>query len=101
MKWKKAHHVHEKVGIIRLSFFYIILYNRKGQRYAVCLIMWENLMLSTPFLQMFQGLRAFALPFRPLEKAVLRGAARVVIAGRFAASPHPEARTIQRPGKRV
>ena len=58
-------------------------------------------MLSTPFLQMFQGLFGFALPFRRLEKAVLRGAARVVIAGHFAASPHPEARTIQRPGKGV
>lgn len=79
--------------------------SRKGQTYSVCLsvclIMGENLMLSTPFLQIFQGLRAFALPFRRLEKAVLRGAVRVVIAGRFAASPHPEARTIQRPGKRV
>ena len=68
---------------------------------SVCLIMGENLMLSTPFLQMFQGLRAFALPFRRLEKAVLRGAVRALLAGRFAASPHPKARTIQRPGKRV
>ena len=50
---------------------------------------------------MFQGLFGFVLPFRCLEKAVLRGAVRVVIAGRFAASPHPEARTIQCPGKRV
>ena len=66
-----------------------------------CLIMGENLMLSTPFLLMFQGLRAFALPFRRLEKAVLRGAVRALPSGRFAASPHPEARTIQRPGKRV
>ena len=61
--------------------------------------MGENLMLSTPFLQMFQGLRAFALPFRRLEKAVLRGAVRALLAGHFAASPHPEARTIQCPGK--
>lgn len=79
--------------------------SRKGQTYSVCLsvclIMGENLMLSTPFLQMFQGLCAFALPFRRLEKAVLRGAVRALPAGRFAASPHPEARTIQRPGKRV
>ena len=78
--------------------------SRKGQTYSVCLsvclIMGENLMLSTPFLQMFQGLRAFALPFRRLEKAVLRGAVRALPAGRFAASPHPEARTIQRPGER-
>ena len=56
-------------------------------------------MLSTPFLQMFQGLSGLALPFKRLEKAVLRGAVRVIIAGRFAASPHPEARTIQRLGK--
>jgi len=63
--------------------------------------MGENLMLSTPFLQMFQGLSGLALPFRPLEKAVLRGAVRALPAGRFAASPHPEARTIQRPGKGV
>ena len=55
----------------------------------------------TPFLLMFQGLRAFALPFRRLEKVVLRGAVRALPAGRFAASPHPEARTIQRPGERV
>ena len=68
---------------------------------SVCLIMGENLTLSTPFLRLVQGLRAFALPFRRREKAVLRGAVRVVIAGRVAASPHPEARTIQRPGKRV
>ena len=58
-------------------------------------------MLSTPFLQMFQGLRAFALPFRRLEKVVLRGAVRALTAGRFAASPHPKARTIQRLGKGV
>ena len=63
--------------------------------------MGENLMLSTPFFQIFQGLCGFVLPFRRLEKAVLRGAVRVVIAGRFAASPHPKAWTIQRPGKRV
>ena len=63
--------------------------------------MGENLMLSTPFLLMFQGLRAFALPFRRLEKAVLHGAVRVVIAGHFATSPHPKARTIQRLGKVV
>ena len=91
--------------------------SRKGQTYpvclsvclsgwlavclSVCLIMGENLMLSTPFLQIFQGLRAFALPFRRLEKAVLRGAVRALPAGRSAASPHPKARTIQRPGKRV
>ena len=68
---------------------------------SVCLIMGENLMLSTPFFQMFQGLRAFALPFRRLEKAVLRGAVRALPAGRSAASPHPKARTIQRPGKGV
>ena len=83
--------------------------SRKGQTYpvclsvclSVCLIMGGNLMLSTPFLQIFQRLFAFALPFRRLEKAVFRGAVRVVIAGHFAASSHPEARTIQRPGKRV
>ena len=75
--------------------------SRKGQTYSVCLIMGENLMLSTPFLQMFQGLRAFALPFRCLEKAVLRGTVRALPAGRFAASPHPKARTIQRLGKGV
>ena len=63
--------------------------------------MGENLMLSTPFLLMFQGLFGFALPFRRLEKAVLRGAVRVVIAGRSTASPHPKAQTIQRPGKGV
>ena len=89
----------------------LIIYegSRKGQTYtvclsvclSVCLIMGENLMLSTPFLQMFQGLRAFALPFRRLEKAVLHGAVRALPAGRSAASPHPEARTIQRPGERV
>ena len=75
--------------------------SRKGQTYSVCLIMGENLMLSTPFLQMFQGLRAFALPFRRLEKAVLHGAVRALPAGRSAASPHPKARTIQRLGKGV
>lgn len=58
-------------------------------------------MLSTPFLQIFQGLSGFALPFRPLEKAVLRGAVRALPTGHSAASPHPEARTIQRPGERV
>ena len=81
----------------------LIIYegSRKGQTYSVCLIMGENLMLSTPFLQMFQGLRAFALPFRRLEKAVLRGAVLALPSGRFAASPHPEARTIQRLGKGV
>ena len=56
-------------------------------------------MLSTPFLQMFQGLSGFALPFRRLEKAVLRGAVLALPAGRSAASPHPEAQTIQRLGK--
>ena len=75
--------------------------SRKGQTYSVCLIMGENLMLSTPFFQMFQGLRAFALPFRRLEKAVLRGAVRALPAGRSAASPYPKARTIQRLGKGV
>ena len=39
--------------------------------------------------------------FRRLEKAVLRGAVRALPAGRSAASPHPKARAIQRPGKRV
>ena len=68
---------------------------------SVCLRLGENLLLSTPFWQIFQGLFGFALPFRRLEKAVLRGAVRALPAGRFAASPHPEARTIQRPGKRV
>ena len=47
--------------------------SRKGQTYpvclSVCLIMGKNLMLSTPFLQIFQGLFGFALPFRRLEKA--------------------------------
>jgi len=63
--------------------------------------MGENLMLSTPFLQMFQGLFGFALPFRRLEKAVLRGAVRALSTGCFAASPHPKARTIQCPGEMV
>ena len=58
-------------------------------------------MLSTPFLQMFQGLSGLALPFSRLEKAVLRGAVLALPAGRSAASPHPEARTIQRLGKGV
>jgi len=74
---------------------------KAGRFTSVCLIMGENLMLSTPFLQMFQGLCAFALPFRRLEKAVLRGAVRALPTGHFAASPHPKAWTIQRPGKRV
>ena len=58
-------------------------------------------MLSTPFLLMFQGLSGLALPFRRLEKAVLRGAVLALPTGHFAASPHPEARTIQRLGKGV
>ena len=45
---------------------------------------------------------SFFIPCHPLpsEREKARPV-RMVIAGRFAASPHPKARTIQRPGERV